>query len=66
MQLIDRICLQEHVPPAGSFEVYSSSRGGLSIFTNRGHRIILLDFESRMSVFLGVLTTDAVFFCIVK
>ena len=27
VQLIDRIRLQEHVLPAGSFEVYSSPRG---------------------------------------
>ena len=59
VQLIDRIRLQEHVPPAGSFEVYSSP--GVDL-VNRDQQSILLGFESRMSVFFGVLATDAVFF----
>ena len=66
VQLIDRIRFQEHVPPAGSFEVYSSPRGGLSIFTNRDQRSALLGFESRMSVFFGVLATVLYFFGLLK
>ena len=53
VQLIDRIRLQEHVPPAGSFEVYSSPRGWTWYIYKQESAEYFLGFESRMSVFFG-------------